>query len=156
MRVTIVAASNRQPDWVAHGYREYARRLQSGLTLDLKVVPLARRAASVPTARIVALEGERMLAAVPQGAHLVTLDETGDAWSTTQLARRLEQWFVAASPVALLIGGPDGLSPDCMTRARESWSLSPLTLPHGLVRILVAEALYRAHSVRSGHPYHRA
>ncbi len=156
MRALIIAASNRQPDWVEHGYREYARRLHSGLTLELKLIPLARRGPSVPVARAVALEGERMLAAVPQGAHVVTLSESGSAWSTTELAAKLDQWITAASPVALLIGGPDGLSPDCSARARESWSLSPLTLPHGLARILVAEALYRALSLRSGHPYHRA
>jgi 23S rRNA (pseudouridine1915-N3)-methyltransferase len=97
-----------------------------------------------------------MLAAIPEGAHVVALDASGRALSTAELARHLSRWIDHGGAVALLIGGPDGLAPACLERADERWSLSALTLPHGLVRIIVAEALYRAHSLLTGHPYHRA
>ena len=96
-----------------------------------------------------------MLAAVPKGARIVALDESGRAWSTLELKQRLEKWLQGGQAVALLIGGPDGLAPECLDRADERWAVSALTLPHGLVRILVAEALYRAWSLLEHHPYHR-
>lgn len=96
-----------------------------------------------------------MLAAVPKGARVVALDETGRAFATADLAKRLQRWMASGGPVALLIGGPDGLAPECLDRADEKWSLSPLTLPHGLVRVVVAEAVYRAWSLLEHHPYHR-
>jgi len=156
MRIAVISASARQPDWVRAGFEAYARRLGGQVTLELREVALTRRTRSVAPARILAREGERMLAAVPSGARIVALDETGRAFSTAELARRLEQWLGLGGPVALLIGGPDGLAPACLERADERWSLSPLTLPHGLVRIVVAEAIYRAFSLFQGHPYHRA
>ena len=96
-----------------------------------------------------------MLRHVPSDAHVVALDREGARWSTTALAGKLDAWSLAGAPVCLLVGGPDGLGDDCRERASERWSLSPLTLPHGLVRVVVAEALYRAASVLRGHPYHR-
>jgi 23S rRNA (pseudouridine1915-N3)-methyltransferase len=93
---------------------------------------------------------------VPQGAHVVALNETGNAWTTKTLAAKLERWMQGGASVALLVGGPDGLAPACLERAQEQWSLSALTLPHGLVRVVVAEALYRAWSLLEGHPYHRS
>src|SRR5687768_18291320 len=101
-------------------------------------------------------EGERMLAQVAAGAHVVALLENGKPWSTKELAAKLESWMQRGVPVALLVGGPDGLSPACTGRANERWSLSNLTLPHGLVRVIAAEALYRAWSLLENHPYHRA
>jgi 23S rRNA (pseudouridine1915-N3)-methyltransferase len=155
VRITIVAATNRQPDWVEQGYQEYARRLTSGCTLELRTVPLARRSRSATAEQAMAAEGERMLALVPKGAHVVALSEDGGGLGTAALAARLDDWIRLGAPVCLLIGGPDGLAPRCLARAAERWSLSPLTLPHGLARVLVAEALYRAWSLRLGHPYHR-
>lgn len=96
-----------------------------------------------------------MLRAIPADAHVVALSVAGRAWTTQQLASRLRRWEAERGAIAFLIGGPDGLAPDCESRADESWSLSPLTLPHGLARIVVAEALYRALSLNRGHPYHR-
>jgi len=96
-----------------------------------------------------------MMTALPKGAHVVALDESGRSWSTAELAGRLKRWLEGGRPVALLIGGPDGISPQCLDRADERWSLSPLTLPHGLVRVVVAEAVYRAWSLLERHPYHR-
>jgi 23S rRNA (pseudouridine1915-N3)-methyltransferase len=155
LRLSLVTASNRQPDWVDAGAADYAKRLRGRCTLELKTVPLARRTDSTPIDRTIAEEGERLLAAVPAAAHVVALCEGGKPWSTKELAAKLEGWMQLGAPVALLVGGPDGLSPACVARANERWSLSNLTLPHGLVKIVVAEALYRAWSVIEGHPYHR-
>ena len=155
LRLSLITASNRQPEWVDAGADDYAKRLRGRCTLEIKAVPLARRTATAPAERAVQEEGERMLAAVPAGAHVVALLETGKPWSTKELARKLEGWMQLGAPVALLVGGPDGLSPECVARANDRWSLSNLTLPHGLVRVVVAEALYRAWSLLENHPYHR-
>lgn len=156
LRLALITASNRQPEWVDAGADEYAQRLRGRCTLEIKTVPLARRTATAPVERAVQDEGERLLAQVPAGAHVVALLENGKPWSTKDLAAKLEAWMQRGAPVALLVGGPDGLSPACVARANERWSLSPLTLPHGLVRVVAAEALYRAWSLLENHPYHRA
>jgi len=155
LRLSLITASNRQPAWVDEGADDYAKRLRGRCTLEIKAVPLARRTATAPAERAIQEESKRMLAAVPAGAHVVALLETGKPWSTKELARKLEGWMQLGAPVALLVGGPDGLSPECIARANERWSLSNLTLPHGLVRVVVAEALYRAWSLLENHPYHR-
>lgn len=156
MRIVLIAASNRQPAWVGQAFEDYAKRLRGSCTLTLREVALARRTASAPVDKVLESEGERMLAAVPKGARVIALDERGEPWSTAQLAARLRAWLTLGAPAALLIGGPDGLAPSCLRRADEQWALSPLTLPHGLVRVTVAEAIYRAWTVLEGHPYHRA
>jgi len=156
VRLILITASNRQPDWVDAGYTEYADRLRGRCTLELKTIPLAKRTASTPVERAMAQEGERMAAAIPDGAHVVALVENGKPWSTKELAAKLEHWAERGAPVALLVGGPDGLGPQALARANERWCISPLTLPHGLVRVVAAEALYRAWSVLQNHPYHRA
>ena len=156
LRLSLITASNRQPEWVDDGADDYAKRLRGRCTLEIKTIPLARRTASTPTERAIDDEGERMLAVLPTGAHVVALLETGKPWSTNELAAKLEGWMQRGAPVAFLVGGPDGLSAACVARANERWSLSSLTLPHGLVRVVVAEALYRAWSVLENHPYHRA
>ena len=156
MRIRLITASNKQPRWVTDGYEHYARRLDRRCALELVEVPLARRSASTPVERAVEDESNRMLRHVPPDAHVVALERGGRAWSTEQLAERVEDWLMAGVPVCLLVGGPDGLGPACLSRALERWSLSALTLPHGLVRVVLAEALYRADSLSRGHPYHRA
>jgi 23S rRNA (pseudouridine1915-N3)-methyltransferase len=156
LRLTLLTASNRQPAWVDEGAEEYARRLRGRCALELKTLPLARRTATTPVERAIHDEGERMLAAVPPGAQVVALLEKGKPWSTKELAAKLDGWMQRGAPVFLLVGGPDGLSPECVERADARWSLSNLTLPHGLVRVVVAEALYRAWSLLENHPYHRA
>lgn len=155
MRIVLIAAGTRQPRWVQSGFEEYARRLRGDCALELKEIPLGRRTPAGPARRAVEQEAERVLRAIPRGARAVALDMGGSPWSTEQLAARLRAWMGGGAPVCLLVGGPDGLSPRVMERADERWSLSPLTLPHGLVRPLVAEALYRAWSLNRGHPYHR-
>jgi 23S rRNA (pseudouridine1915-N3)-methyltransferase len=156
LRLSLITAGSRQPQWVDDGADDYARRLRGRCTLEIKAVALARRTAATPAERATHDEGERLLAAVPAGAHVVALLETGKPWSTKELAAKLESLMQRGAPVSFLVGGPDGLSPACVARANERWSLSALTLPHGLVRIVVAEALYRAWSLLESHPYHRA
>ena len=156
LRLSLITASNRQPEWIELGAEDYAKRLRGRCTLELKSVPFERRTATTPAERAIQDEGERMLAAIPTGAHVVALLEKGKPWSTKELAAKLEQWMQRGAPVCFLVGGPDGLSPTCVARANETWSLSNLTLPHGLVRVVVAEALYRAWSLLENHPYHRA
>lgn len=146
------------PGWVQEGYAEYAKRLPRELALELVELPLGNRGqknspALVEKAR--RREGEAMLAALAPRDHVVALDVQGVAWSTGQLARQLAAWQMQGDSVSLLIGGPDGLDPPCLARARQRWSLSPLTLPHPLVRVLLAEQLYRAWTLLAGHPYHK-
>lgn len=143
------------PGWVQQGYTEYAKRLPRECELVLKEIPAGKRGKNSDTARIVKEEGERMLAAMPEKAHVVTLDIPGKRWTTPQLAGSLQRWQENALPVALMVGGPEGLSQQVKELARESWSLSPLTFPHPLVRIVVAEQIYRAWSIMNNHPYHR-
>lgn len=155
MKLTLIAAGTRLPGWINAGYAEYARRLPRECRLELSEIPLARRARNTSAARATAAEGERMLAALPAGAAVVALEVDGARWSTEELARRLRDWLADGRDRAFLIGGPDGLAPALRERAESTWSLSPLTLPHGLARVVAAEALYRAWSVTAGHPYHR-
>ena len=156
MQIHLVAVGERMPAWVRDGYEEYARRLPHECALNLIEIPAGRRGKNVDLARLVREEGARLLAAIPKGAAVVALEVGGRAWSTEQLARQLENWMAGGSDLALLVGGPDGLSDATRSAAPLHWSLSPLTLPHPLVRIIVAEQLYRAWSLLRGHPYHRA
>lgn len=150
----LIVVANRQPAWVDSGFDEYAKRLRGSVKFKLRPIGLARRSSGIERARDA--EGRRVLAALPSRAHVVALSEQGRQWSTRELAARLEDWLGRGLPVCLLIGGPDGLSEACLERSDETWGLSKLTLPHGLARIVVAEALYRAFSVLTRHPYHRA
>lgn len=155
MRIHLLAVGERPDAWVEQGYREFARRLPPECALRLTEVPAGRRTKGADVARLVEREGERLLAAVPPGALVIALDVRGSSWSTEQLAERLGQWMQDGRDVALLVGGPDGLASACLARADLRWSLSPLTLPHALVRVIVAEQVYRAWTVCRGHPYHR-
>ncbi len=155
MRIRLIAVGNRMPGWVEEGYREYARRLPRECALELVEIPPGRRSRNADIARILREEGERMLAAIPKGARPVALDVGGRAWDTPGLARQLGAWLEEGRDLALLVGGPEGLAPEVRARAELSWSLSPLTLPHPLVRVVVAEQVYRAFSLLRGHPYHR-
>jgi len=156
MNINLIAIGNRMPAWVNEAYREYARRLPRECRLNLIEVPPGQRVKSKTVERAVAEEGKRMLAELASGEHVIALDVKGHSWSTEQLAVQFQQWMQERRGISLLIGGPDGLSGPCLERAQQSWSLSPLTLPHALVRVLLAEQLYRAWTVMVGHPYHRA
>jgi 23S rRNA (pseudouridine1915-N3)-methyltransferase len=156
MKCRLLAAGTRLPDWVNSGFHEYQKRLRAPLALELEEIPVATRRAGENPARAIAREGANMMAALGPKDHVVALDVQGRAMSTAQLGTWLAAKLREAKPLVLLIGGPDGLATECRERADESWSLSPLTLPHALVRIVVAEQIYRAMSLNAGHPYHRA
>lgn len=143
------------PAWVTSGFQEYARRLPPEMPLELIEVPLSKRGRNPDVARLVEREGEQMLQSLHDSDWVVALDLSGRNWTTENLAGQLEQWRMQGQNIALLVGGPDGLAPACRARAAQTWSLSPLTLPHPLVRVLVAEQLYRAWTITRNHPYHR-
>jgi len=156
MQIHLIAVGTRMPAWVTQGYEDYARRLPRECALRLVEIPPGRRSRTQPTAQAVQEEGRRMLAAIPERAQVVALDVGGRAWDTPALADRLREWLQSGRDTALLVGGPDGLAGDCLQRAELRWSLSALTLPHPLVRVVLAEQLYRAWTIIGGHPYHRA
>ncbi len=154
--IHLVAVGTRMPAWVTEGYREYANRLPRECSLKLVEIAPCKRRKTLNTKRIQAEEGRQLLAALPPRATVVALAVNGKPWDTETLATRLQGWLQDGRDVALLVGGADGLSEECLQRADLHWSLSAHTLPHALVRVVVAEQLYRAWSILSGHPYHRA
>lgn len=156
MQINLLVIGTRMPAWVNEGYNEYARRMPRECRLVLNEIPLARRSKSQVVERAIKAEGQRMLAALPDRQQVIALDVKGRSWSTEQLAKQLDGWRQDGRDVSLLVGGPDGLAAECLQRADQTWSVSALTLPHPLVRVVLAEQLYRAWSLNSGHPYHRA
>jgi 23S rRNA (pseudouridine1915-N3)-methyltransferase len=154
MQMRLLAAGTRMPAWVDAGVADYAGRMRGDYRLDIVEIELGRRS-SGDASRAVEAEGERMLAAAGPRAAIVALQVGGRALDTAQLARWLEGRSRLGEPLAFCIGGPDGLASAVDAKACLRWSLSPLTLPHGLARVVVAEALYRAVSVIKGLPYHR-
>lgn len=155
MLLRLIAIGNKMPSWVEQGYEEYAKRLPAGYTLKLLEISPEKRTKQADIKRITEKEGEKMLAALKPGNLVVALDVKGQAWSTEQLATHLQVWHNENRDVDFLVGGPEGLADACLQRASLKISLSNLTLPHPLVRIVVAEQLYRAWSILQGHPYHR-
>lgn len=156
MRIHLIAVGQKMPAWVEQGYREYAQRMPAEARLALKEIAPGKRGKNADIARILQDEGQRMQAAIPKNSRIISLDVGGSRWSTEQLAERLQDWMGAGQDLSLLVGGPEGLSADCRALAQETWSLSPLTFPHPLVRVILAEQLYRAWTVLRNHPYHRA
>jgi len=144
------------PAWVNDGYQEYAKRLPRECQLVLHEISPAKRGKSGHSTQWIEEEGDRILAAIPTDHHVVSLDVTGKPWTTEQLAEQMQNWLSDGRDVSLLVGGPDGLAAKCCQRADQSWSLSALTLPHPLVRIVMSEQLYRAWTILQNHPYHRA
>lgn len=156
MKLRLVAVGTRMPDWVQTGFSDYCRRLPPEYGFALHEIAVTPRGKNADIPRLKRDEGEKLLKTLPRDARLVTLDERGSQWTTEQLAARLAAWQQDGRDVTLAIGGPDGHAPEVLARADESWGLSKLVLPHALVRVVVAEALYRAWSVNANHPYHRA
>ena len=144
------------PNWVSEGYQEYAKRLPPRISIQLKEVALARRTNQTNADKLKQAEGEAILDGIKNTDHVVALDVKGKSFATEQLAAKLSNWEMeGVGQVVILIGGPDGLSSDCLNRANETWSLSKLTLPHPLVRVVFIEQIYRACMINAGHPYHR-
>ena len=155
MRIHLISVGNRLPDWVNKGYDEYARRMPGECMLRLVEIATARRTRKCDPQHAIREEGKRILKALPKHCTVGALEVDGEYWSTPRLAEKLEDWLGSGGDVALLVGGPDGLSSECRQRADFASSLSPHTLPHPLVRIVLAEQIYRAWSICTGHPYHR-
>lgn len=154
MKLLLVAVGQRLPAWADEAYQDYAKRFPPDLRLELKAVKAEPRSGKTAD-QLMAAEAVRIDAALPKGVRRVVLDEHGSRLTTMQLAQRLTAWFNDGRDVALIVGGPDGLAPAIKDSADEALRLSDLTLPHAFVRVLLAEALYRAWTVTINHPYHR-
>jgi 23S rRNA (pseudouridine1915-N3)-methyltransferase len=155
MQIQLVSVGNRMPAWVTAGYEEYAKRMPRECELRLREIAPAKRGRNADIARLTVDEGQRMLQAVSADDHVVAMDLSGKEWDTPRLSAELARWLEGGRNVSLLVGGPDGLWRGCLDRANERWCLSQLTLPHPLVRIVLAEQIYRAWSLLHNHPYHR-
>ncbi len=155
MRLSIITVGGKMPAWVTQGVAEYDKRMPRELKLEWREVPLARRGKDSNPQQLCEREAQQMLKAIPTRDKVVALDVKGKRISTPELSRQLENWLMSGDNYSLLIGGPDGLAQQCLARADTCWSLSDLTLPHPLVRVLLAEQLYRAWTMTINHPYHR-
>lgn len=153
MKFIVVAVGHRMPAWVDSGFAEYAGRMPRESRIELVALKPVQRGG--PVKRVLEAEGERIFSALPAGCVKVALDERGTLVDTMALARRIARWREMGRNVAFIVGGADGLAESVKTSADFIWSLSPLTLPHSLARVVLAEQLYRAHSILHNHPYHR-
>jgi len=155
MKIRLLTITHKSPAWIQEGYEEYAKRLPASCALELVEIPADKRTVNADLKRITEREGEKMLAAIKPNHKVIALDVKGKLWTTEQLAEHLAAWHLDGRNIDLLVGGPEGLAEKCLQKAEERWSLSPLTFPHIIVRLIVAEQIYRAWSMMQGHPYHR-
>ncbi|BET11352.1 23S rRNA (pseudouridine(1915)-N(3))-methyltransferase RlmH [Pandoraea sputorum] len=155
MRLFILAVGHKMPGWIETAFAEYAKRMPPELRIELKEIKPEQRSNSRTAETVMAAEAQRIEAALPRGCRLVCLDERGQDLTTMRLAQSLTVWQQDGRDVAFVIGGADGLDPTLKSRADTLIRLSSLTLPHGMVRVLLAEQLYRAWSINANHPYHR-
>lgn len=155
MRINIIAMGNKMPQWVQQGFDEYYQRLKSHWRIQTHWLPLCKRPKTANLDKIHTQEGQKMLQAIPEHSLVIALDQQGYKWSTEKLAGQCQTWQSLGEPVTFLIGSPEGLAPSCLNRADYKWSLSPLTLPHPMVRVILIEQLYRAWSIIQNHPYHK-
>ena len=155
MIINLIAVGTRCSQWAETGFQDYQKRLPAECKLNLITIPLSKRNKNSEISKHIAEEEKKILAAIPKRSRIIALDVQGQMWNTQQLAQSLQRWQLERQDISLLIGGPDGLGDACTKIAERIWSLSSLTLPHALVRIIVAEQLYRAWSLLSNHPYHR-
>ena len=155
MYIRVIAVGTKMPAWVEQGVDEYKKRLPPELKFEIKEIPLGKRGKGADIQRAINNEGQQMLAAIGQHDHVIALEVKGKPWTTPVLAEQLTHWQREGDNISLLVGGPDGLAPECVQRAQQKWSLSALTLPHPIVRVVLAEQLYRAWAINTNHPYHR-
>lgn len=155
MIIHFITVGQKMPKWVQEGYAEYEKRLPKACSLKLVELPMAQRGKTSSVEQMKAEEAKRILAAIPKGARVIALDEHGQQVTTKGLADKMEEWLSGGQDIALIVGGPDGLDQSILQQAQWKWGLSKLTMPHPMVRIMVAEQIYRAWSVINNHPYHR-
>lgn len=155
MKLRLLAVGHKMPKWVEQGFAEYSKRLPSDCAIELVEIAPGHRAKNANKEKAMQQEAQAILKALRPQDHIVTLEVLGKHWSTEQLAEQLDGWRMQGGDVALIVGGPDGLTDEVLKLAKQRWSLSALTLPHPLVRVLLAEQLYRAWSILQGHPYHK-
>jgi 23S rRNA (pseudouridine1915-N3)-methyltransferase len=155
MKIHLLSIGHKMPVWVNQGCQEYLKRMPKECNVKLIEISAAKRTKKSDFKRIITDESQRLLAAIPKNNRIIALDVKGKHWSTEQLAQKMGHWMSSGQDIALLVGGPEGLSNDCLKSASELWSLSALTFPHPLVRVILTEQLYRGWSVLRGHPYHR-
>ena len=156
LKITLVALGNKMPAWVNQGVQEFAKRLQDGVALTIVEIPLLRRGKSADLVRIMEKEAREVLSAIPHGSCVIALDVNGESFTSEQLATKLERLQQTNSHLCFIIGGPEGLNAQILTNSHQRWSLSKLTMPHPIVRIVLLESLYRAWSILHNHPYHKA
>ena len=156
MKIHLIAIGTKMPSWVTQGYQEYANRLPRECQLVLKEIPAEKRTKNSDLAKIKVKEAGKLMDAIPANCSIVALDVKGRSWSTEKLAENLENWMMSGRDIALLVGGPEGLTNEIRQKVDQLWSLSALTYPHPLVRVVLSEQLYRAWSITANHPYHRA
>ncbi|WP_424948030.1 23S rRNA (pseudouridine(1915)-N(3))-methyltransferase RlmH [Candidatus Spongiihabitans sp.] len=155
LKISLIVVGEKMPQWVVQGYRAYAKRIRGRVQLNLIEVPAIRRGKNADLGSIVRLEERKILDRLPKKARVIALDRGGKSYSTMAFSEKMKRWLERGEPVALVVGGPEGLSAGFINNADESWSLSALTLAHPLVRVVVAEQLYRCFSILEGIPYHR-
>lgn len=155
MRIRIIAVGTKMPAWVESGFAEYHKRLPREISVEVRELPLGNRGKNQSSASAIADEGKKMMAAIDDKDWVIALDLNGKQWSTENLSQELERWKMNGANLSFLIGGPDGLAPECLNRAQQKWSLSALTLPHPIVRVVLIEQLYRAETILNNHPYHK-
>ena len=155
MKLVVASVGHKMPEWISTGFNEYAKRMPREAKITLLEIKPEPRTSGKTTTQIMEAEAQRIKAALPANCLHIALDEHGASWTTHQLAERMQQWLAEGQDVAFIIGGADGLHPSVKESAQQLLALSALTLPHAMVRVLLAEQLYRAHSLLHNHPYHR-
>jgi 23S rRNA (pseudouridine1915-N3)-methyltransferase len=155
MEIVLIAVGKKMPQWVNEAYQEYAKRLPRHCAIRLVEIPAGKRSRNADVARVNREEGERLLNAVPPGSRVIALERSGREKSTEQLSAAMENWLAEGRDVVFMIGGPEGLDESCLQRADECWSLSTMTFAHPVVRVILAEQIYRAWSIIANLPYHR-
>ncbi len=155
MKITLIAVGQRMEPWIQEGFSFYQKRFPPSFNLILKEIPLLKRTSKSFLPPLLEEEGKAMLNAIPQGDTIIALDSRGTTFTSEKLAQKLQQYQDASQNISLLIGSPEGMPPACLERAEQRWSLSSLTLPHPLVRLMIAEALYRSWCILNHHPYHK-
>lgn len=155
MKISIITLGNKMPDWVQSGYIEYQKRLKPQIDLQLKELALIKRSKTSDNQKILQQEHSQIISQLKPNSHNIALDSRGKQYTSEQLANQLAYWQQLAKPINIIIGGPEGYHPDTLSHTQEQWSLSKLTFPHPLVRIILAEQIYRAQCILHKHPYHK-